>query len=60
MAAAKARAASLSFRETGAGPRGETGVICAEPRIWGDIVLARKETPTSYHLSVVVTTPSRA
>jgi glutamyl-Q tRNA(Asp) synthetase len=22
--------------------------------MWGDVVLARKETPTSYHLSVVV------
>jgi glutamyl-Q tRNA(Asp) synthetase len=26
----------------------------AEPWKWGDIVLVRKETPTSYHLSVVV------
>src|SRR5258708_60141 len=40
--------------ETGAGPRGETGPIVADPREWGDVVLARKDTPTSYHLSVVV------
>jgi glutamyl-Q tRNA(Asp) synthetase len=26
----------------------------AAPERWGDVVLARKETPTSYHLSVVV------
>ena len=26
----------------------------AAPAAWGDVVLARKETPTSYHLSVVV------
>ncbi|RAI03858.1 tRNA glutamyl-Q(34) synthetase GluQRS [Acuticoccus sediminis] len=25
-----------------------------DPMSWGDVVLARKETPTSYHLSVVV------
>ena len=24
------------------------------PLAWGDVVLARKETPTSYHLSVVI------
>ncbi|MCB1208300.1 MAG: tRNA glutamyl-Q(34) synthetase GluQRS, partial [Verrucomicrobiales bacterium] len=26
----------------------------ARPEIFGDVVLARKETPTSYHLAVVV------
>src|SRR5438132_1282222 len=36
------------------GPMGETGVITAAPQAWGDIVLARKDTPTSYHLSVVI------
>ncbi len=36
------------------GPAGETGSVIAEPQEWGDVVLARKETPTSYHLSVVV------
>ena len=30
------------------------GVREAEPGRWGDVVLVRKETPTSYHLSVVV------
>ncbi|MCR4282825.1 MAG: glutamate--tRNA ligase family protein, partial [Bauldia sp.] len=32
----------------------EEGVVAADPSAWGDVVLARKETPTSYHLSVVV------
>lgn len=36
--------------EAGANPR----VVAAEPSHWGDVVLGRKETPTSYHLSVVV------
>lgn len=26
----------------------------AKPQLWGDVVLVRKDTPTSYHLSVVV------
>ncbi len=30
------------------------GLVPATPEILGDIVLARKDTPTSYHLSVVV------
>jgi len=54
MAAAFARAGALTWRETGAGPNGETGVVAAAPEAWGDVVLGRKETPTSYHLSVVV------
>ena len=28
--------------------------VTADPLAWGDVVLARKETPTSYHLSVVI------
>ena len=54
MAAATARAGALTWEETGAGPSGETGSIAANPGIWGDVILARKETPTSYHLAVVV------
>ena len=38
----------------GEGPGGETGVVTARPEAWGDVILARKETPTSYHLSVVI------
>jgi glutamyl-Q tRNA(Asp) synthetase len=33
---------------------GELGTVIARPEAWGDVILARKETPTSYHLSVVV------
>jgi glutamyl-Q tRNA(Asp) synthetase len=32
---------------------GETSVVPADPVAWGDVILARRETPTSYHLSVV-------
>lgn len=54
MAAAVARAGGLAWSEAGQGPAGETGIIAAEPQAWGDVILARKEMPTSYHLSVVV------
>ena len=54
MMAAAARAGPLTFIETGAGPRSESGVVAAPPQMWGDVVLARKEVPTSYHLSVVI------
>jgi glutamyl-Q tRNA(Asp) synthetase len=54
MAAAVAQAGELSWTEHGEGPRGETGCIVARPEAWGDVILARKETPTSYHLSVVI------
>lgn len=40
--------------EQGNGPAGETGRIAANPAAWGDVVIARKEVPTSYHLAVVV------
>jgi glutamyl-Q tRNA(Asp) synthetase len=54
MEAAVARAGALSWTELGEGPDGETGSIAARPQTWGDVILARKETPTSYHLSVVL------
>ena len=54
MDAAIARAGPLVWTEQGAGPNGETGQVAARPEAWGDVILARKETPTSYHLSVVV------
>jgi glutamyl-Q tRNA(Asp) synthetase len=44
----------LDWAETGAGPVGETGIIAADPAIWGDVVLARKDTPASYHLAVTL------
>jgi len=54
MAAACARSGNLDWREHGEGPDGEAGAVAARPEAWGDVILARKETPTSYHLSVVV------
>ena len=53
--AAVARAGGPIFwEEQGSGPEGQTGRVRANPAEWGDVVLARKEIPTSYHLSVVV------
>jgi glutamyl-Q tRNA(Asp) synthetase len=54
MAAARARAGELDWVEQGEGPDGKTGAVTAQPHVWGDVILARKETPTSYHLSAVV------
>ena len=54
MDAAAARAGALTWTETGEGPRGEHGTIVADAAAWGDVVLARKDAATSYHLSVVV------
>ena len=54
MAAACRRVSGPSWNELGEGPDGERGTVAARPEAWGDVILARKETPTSYHLSVVV------
>lgn len=54
MEAALARTGALSWTELGEGPAGETGSVAAHPQAWGDVIVARKETPTSYHLSVVI------
>jgi glutamyl-Q tRNA(Asp) synthetase len=54
MAAACARTGDLGWVEQGEGPGGERGAVAARPHAWGDVILARKETPTSYHLSVVI------
>ncbi len=55
MAAALAHVSGrVEWLETGAGPDGETGRIAARPEAWGDVVLARKDTPASYNLCVVV------
>ncbi len=54
MTAACARTGDLDWVEAGEGPGGETGPVAFRPEAWGDVILARKETPTSYHLSVVI------
>ena len=48
MAAAIARAGALRWHDRN---RGE---IAAQPALFGDVVLARKETPASYHLAVTL------
>jgi glutamyl-Q tRNA(Asp) synthetase len=54
MDAACRLAGDLAWTERGSGPDGETGAVVARPEVWGDVILARKDTPTSYHLSVVI------
>ncbi|WP_232476285.1 tRNA glutamyl-Q(34) synthetase GluQRS [Flavisphingomonas formosensis] len=48
MHAASARAGALQWRDAAA------GTVIAEPETLGDVVLARKDAPTSYHLAVTV------
>ena len=52
--AAVARAGVLTWNETGGGPQGQSGIVAAAQQMWGDVVLARKEAPTSYHLAVAI------
>lgn len=52
--AARLVGSELSFVELGHGPAGETGDINVQPLLFGDVVLARKDAPASYHLAVVV------
>jgi glutamyl-Q tRNA(Asp) synthetase len=58
MDTARRQAEQISWRpfwtEEGSGPGGETGRVTARPQAWGDVILARKDTPTSYHVSVVI------
>jgi glutamyl-Q tRNA(Asp) synthetase len=48
------RVGPLTWNELGLGARGARTEIPADPLAWGDVVLARKEVATSYHLSVVL------
>jgi glutamyl-Q tRNA(Asp) synthetase len=52
--ACKGRKAVLSWQEADSEALSSFHTVAAEPETWGDVVLARKEIPTSYHLSVVV------
>jgi glutamyl-Q tRNA(Asp) synthetase len=54
MNAAVARTGALTWVEVGVDPAEEHETLMAHPEAWGDVVLGRKETPTSYHLSVVI------
>jgi glutamyl-Q tRNA(Asp) synthetase len=53
MRAAIARIGELFWTERGEAAAGDARIV-ARPQAWGDVILARKETPTSYHLSVVI------
>lgn len=44
----------LHWQETGEGPDGHSGIMTANPMAWGDVIIARKEIPASYHLAVVI------
>lgn len=43
---------ALNWRDHGPDLQGRD--VAAEPRLWGDAVLSRKDTPASYHIAVVV------
>ena len=43
----------LEFFEEGKGPKGESGAVTARPELFGDVILARKDAGTSYHLASV-------
>jgi glutamyl-Q tRNA(Asp) synthetase len=60
MQAALARTGHLNWHENGEGRRGESGTVAADPAAWGDVVLARKDAPASYHLAVVVDDAAQA
>lgn len=49
-----AMAGPLTFSVSGPTPLDRPQIRYARPALWGDVVLQRKDTPTSYHLSVVV------
>lgn len=49
-----AGAGPLFWPEAQGMPEGPAVPIPADPAQWGDVVLARRDVPTSYHLSVVV------
>lgn len=44
----------IHFMEEGEGPGGESGLQRIRPELFGDVVIARKDVPTSYHLAVTV------
>lgn len=44
----------LTYSVAGPTPLDRPQIRYARPELWGDVVLQRKDTPTSYHLSVVV------
>jgi glutamyl-Q tRNA(Asp) synthetase len=53
-ARALARTGPLTFTVAQPSPADRPQIRYARPERWGDVVLQRKDVPTSYHLSVVV------
>ncbi|RYE09213.1 MAG: tRNA glutamyl-Q(34) synthetase GluQRS [Hyphomicrobiales bacterium] len=53
-AEARALAGPLSFTVAGPTPLDRPQIRYARPELWGDVIIQRKGTPTSYHLAVVV------
>jgi glutamyl-Q tRNA(Asp) synthetase len=53
-AANAALGSALSWQEAESEALASFHPVAAEPAVWGDVVLGRREIPTSYHLSVVV------
>jgi glutamyl-Q tRNA(Asp) synthetase len=49
-----ARTGMLTYTVAGPTPADRPQIRYARPERWGDAVIVRKDTPTSYHLSVVV------
>jgi glutamyl-Q tRNA(Asp) synthetase len=47
-------AGPLIWCEEDAEQSGEGRMVGARPMDWGDVIIARKEVPTTYHLSVVI------
>jgi glutamyl-Q tRNA(Asp) synthetase len=44
----------LTFKEIGEGPNGESGLCPVRPDYIGDVILARKDIGTSYHIAVTL------
>ncbi|MFG1422423.1 tRNA glutamyl-Q(34) synthetase GluQRS [Roseixanthobacter liquoris] len=61
MAAALARiGAPLAWSEARETPRDPPVLQAADPAAWGDVVVARKDVPASYHLAVVLDDAAQA
>lgn len=58
--AATARTGMLTYTVAGPTPIDRPQIRYARPDRWGDAVIVRKDTPTSYHLSVVVDDAAQA
>ena len=55
LAEAEAKAGGpITFLEENGGPRGQKGLLPINPMRFGDVIIARKDVPTSYHLAVTL------